>query len=252
METMKDIVCIERGAARVGAARPMEGPELELMLETFWLDRLAVSNARYAEFIACGGYRQRALWSELGWQFVREHDLVEPAWWQDDAFNEPLQPVAGVSFHEAEAFARWAGGRLPTEVEWEKAARGADGRSFPWGEQDPNSELAVYAPGFVPSRRAPIAVDDLPLGDSPYGCRQMAGNLFEWTLDTFHVDTPAQRTQHLMVEQRVSPRRVAKGGAWTVGESRLRCAARYSAVPELRDNIIGFRVAYDRPPGASR
>jgi formylglycine-generating enzyme required for sulfatase activity len=223
----------------------LEGPAAALEVGGFWIDRLAVSNAAFRSFVEDGAYGEPGLWSDEGWSWLESVGAKEPAWWHDERFNEADQPVTGVSFYESEAYARWVGGRLPWEVEWEKAAGGPDGRTFPWGDAEPTTELALYAPGFVPIRSSPVAVDAFPAGDSPYGCRQMAGNLFEWTTDYFHPDSPERRTPSTWAEARPSTRRVLKGGAWTTGESRLRRAARYSAVAGLRDNIVSLRVAYD-------
>jgi formylglycine-generating enzyme required for sulfatase activity len=171
--------------------------------------------------------------------------MTEPAYWREENFNRPDQPVTGVSFHEAKAFSIWAGCRLPTEVEWHKAAGGPAGFIFPWGDDEPDCDHAHFAPGFVPVFSCTKAVHELPLGESPYRCRQMAGNVHEWCADFFHYDTPTRRTNSNLVEQRPSTRRVLKGGAWTTGSGRLRVAARWSAPTNLRDNVVGIRLACD-------
>lgn len=238
------VAAVPAGPAWLGSDQPGEGPRQILDVPAFAIDRFAVTNAQFAVFMEDGGYLRKELWTAMGFEWVNAQHIRCPAFWTDDRFNSPRQPVTGVSFFEATAYAAWAHGRLPAEVEWEKAARGMDGRAFPWGDAAPTLERANFAPGFVPINRAPLPVDDFPDGDSPYGCRQMAGNVFAWCLDPFHFDTPARRQAGALLERRPSPRRVLKGGAWTTGAARLRSAARWSYTPDLRDNILGFRVAY--------
>ena len=162
-----DRVHVPSGPTWAGSEHPLESPCQQLSIPGFWIDRLAVSNARFAAFVGDGGYSSPHFWSSAGQSWLRECSFREPAWWQDDQFNQADQPVTGICVFEAEAFARWCGGRLPYEVEWEKAARGTDDRTYPWGEHDPNPDLAMYAPGFVPTARSPLAVHCLPAGDSP-------------------------------------------------------------------------------------
>ncbi|WP_299142902.1 SUMF1/EgtB/PvdO family nonheme iron enzyme [uncultured Vibrio sp.] len=131
------------------------------------------------------------------------------------------------------------------EVEWEKAARGTQGITYPWGQDKPTLAIANFSPGYVPIEIASVDVDKFPKNVSPFGCYQMAGNLYEWCSDYFHTDTPQKRDMDFYREERRSRRRVLKGGAWTTDASRLRAAARWSYTPDLRDNIIGFRIAQD-------
>jgi gamma-glutamyl hercynylcysteine S-oxide synthase len=239
-----DTVLVPAGTAWVGSDRPLEGPPVRVDVPAFRITRLAVTNAQFSRFLVEGGYRRPEFWDHEGLAWKALQDADRPAWWHDQRFNQPSQPVTGVSFFEAQAFARFVRGRLPTEVEWEKAARGCDGRTHPWGEDEPDLSRACFAPGFVPIEATTRSADDLPRGDSPWGCRQMAGNVFEWCVDRFHPDTPDHRGD-MQVDVRPSPRRVLKGGAWHTGASRLRAAARWSFTPDLRDNVVGFRVAFD-------
>lgn len=236
------------GSTWVGGNHPGEGPAAEVQVPSFSIDRYMVSNRDYARFLADHAYQRQELWLPESFAWLTTNGIDRPAYWEDARFNAPDQPVTGVSFHEAAAYAAWAGGRLPTEVEWERAARGADGRTYPWGEEEPDLERACFAPGFIPVNFATLPVDALPGGDSPWSCRQMAGNLFEWCIDFFHPDTLSRRGPGNLVERRPAGRRILKGGAWTTGASRLRGSARWSYMPALRDNVQGFRVAYGPEP----
>ncbi len=133
------------------------GP-MAYQVDGFWIDRFEVSNADYAAFVQATGHAPQAFWD-------------------DPEFNRPDQPVTGVRHDDAVAFCAWAGKRLPTEIEWEKAARGQDGRIYPWGNA-PTLELAKL------DGDAPAPVDGYPGDVSPYGVRNMAGNVAEWVADT--------------------------------------------------------------------
>jgi len=145
----------------------------------FFIDVLPVTNAQYQAFIEDGGYRREELWSAEGRQFLRAYGWTGPA-----CEREPAQyPVRGVSYFEAEAYARWCGKRLPTHAEWEKACRGADGRRWPWGDQFDVTRCNTtdrYSPG---EQWAPTPVGAFPAGASPYGCLDMIGNVWEWLQD---------------------------------------------------------------------
>jgi gamma-glutamyl hercynylcysteine S-oxide synthase len=240
-------VYVASGTFTIGSERPDESPAVKVALRGFWIGQYPVTNEQFAWFIRGGGYSDESVWTSDAFRWARSNDIREPAFWRDERFNGPEQPVTGVSFHEAAAFARWLGGRLPTEIEWEAAGRSEDGRTYPWGERAPTLRMASFAPGFVPRRRAPSEVRKLRQNVSPFGCRQMAGNVFEWCADFYHFDTPTRRTANSYIEDRPSGRRVLKGGAWTTGDDRIRLAARWSYTPDLRDNILGFRLAFDAP-----
>ena len=139
----------------------------------FWLSRYPVTNSQFALFLDGGGYRERRYWSEEGWKWLQEAKVTEPGLWNDAKWNTPNRPVVGVSYWEAEAFAKRAGGRLPTEREWEAAARGPEGHEYPWGDKWEdgicnNSEVAlqVTSPvGIFPRCRC-----------KPFELEDMAGN----------------------------------------------------------------------------
>lgn len=182
-----------------------------------------VTNAEYTAFIP-RGYRERAHWSDEGWEFLQRTRIECPRFWGDPEwaqFLDPEQPVVGVSFHEAEAFARFMGARLPTEVEWERAARGDDGRLYPWGDEW-RADFAAHRGG----PRNTARVRAFPGNRSPFGLFDCAGNVWEWCADRFGEGD-----------------RSARGGAWSAPPEQLRCASRNGWPAEARFSHIGFRLA---------
>jgi len=235
-------IFIPEGAAWIGADDPGEGPMQLLPIPSFWIMRYQVTNREFQAFVDDGGYSRSEFWDAPGLQWLQSGSFSAPAFWSNTAFNESDMPVTGVSFYEAMAYARWTKARLPWEAEWEKAARGESKSPYPWGDEEPDEARAHFAPDFVPLKFETVSVFNHAEGDSPFGCRQMAGNLYEWCLDFFHVDTPQRRSTLTWNELRPSKRRVLKGGAWTTGAPRLRASARWSLPPEVRDNILGIRL----------
>jgi formylglycine-generating enzyme required for sulfatase activity len=192
--------------------------------QPFLLSRYPVTNSQYRAFVEDGGYRNCHWWSATGWEWLQQKGVTEPAYWTNHRWNGPNQPVIGVSFWEAEACCRWAGGRLPTEHEWEAAARGPDGCEYPWcGEWEDsicNSDAAglgvISAVGLFPrSRRKALGIEDL------------TGNVLEW----------CDRKEG---EGGGAPR-VLRCGAFLGGSRDLRSSGRDGGDPEFRVRVIGFR-----------
>mgnify|MGYP002652346801 CR=1 FL=1 len=175
-----------------------ERPAHRVSLPAFAIDTVPVTNAQYAQFIAAGGYTRPELWTERGWAHRQEAGLVAPQFWEQDAggrwwrrrFGEmvpvqPDQPVVHVCWFEADAYARWAGRRLPTEAEWEKAARWdpatGESRRYPWGDTEPTAVQANLGQAHL----EPAAVGAYPAGASPLGVEQLVGDVWEWTSSEF-------------------------------------------------------------------
>jgi iron(II)-dependent oxidoreductase len=215
-----------------------------------------VTNAEFLAFVEDGGYRRRELWGRRGWDWRRRQAAEHPLFWvrgDDGQWRErrfdgvmplwPWHPVACVNWHEAEAWCRWAGRRLPTEAEWEMAAaldpRTGAKRRFPWGDGPPSPERAnldFRAGGTVDVRA-------LPAGDSPVGCRQMIGNVWEWVEDTFQaypgfVADPYQEYS----APYFGVRKVLRGGAWTTRSRLIRASWRNFFKRERRNIWAGFRT----------
>ncbi|MFC1707032.1 formylglycine-generating enzyme family protein [Planctomycetota bacterium] len=159
-------------------------PGRTVRLRAFLIDLEPVTNERFARFVSEGGYGRRTCWSRPGWAFRQRCDLLAPLSFSTPGFDAPDQPVAGVSWHEACAYARWAGKRLPTEAQWEKAARGSDGRLFPWGDHFPFSKLCNFNSNL--DRTTPPGT--FPEGASPFGLLDMAGNVNNWCRDWYWSD----------------------------------------------------------------
>lgn len=142
----------------------------------YYMDIYPVTNDQYKEFMLANGYDAQTFWSEEGWIWKEKNQVNRPEFWSDHRWNRADHPVVGVSYHEAEAYAAWAGKRLPTEQEWEKAARGADGREYPWGNDFDKSACNSRESGIGET----TSVAKYTKGKSPFGCFDMAGNVWEW------------------------------------------------------------------------
>ena len=234
----------------------------EVKLNPFRIARAPVTNREFAAFVEAGGYRTRDFWSDAGWAW-REHLRAErPTYWQPKSDGvwtwrrydrtevlAPGAPVVFINWYEAEAWCRWAGRRLPTEAEWEAAAIGepsADGknlagvkRPWPWGAAAPTRERAHL--NFVFD--APLDVAACPEGDSAFGCRQMVGNVWEWTASDF---TPFPGFAPDPYEDYSQPwfgsRKVLRGGCWATSDRIARPTYRNFFPPGRNDIFGGFRT----------
>ena len=240
-------------------AEDHEKPQREVYLSAFWIDIYPVTNGRYARFLAAGGYDQPHWWSPEGWAWKCRRRIDRPACWGQAGWDGPDQPVAGVSWYEADAYARWAGRRLPTDAEWEKAARGTDGRRYPWGDDWPTGHLVNF--DLQVGRTTPVGL--YPEAVSPYGCLDMAGNVNNWTSDWYWppfgrlcVQLGLLRDPHLhdALRDRLDPRRITekvdRGGGFATGrecQEVLGCTRKVHGKPHQRASWNGFRTALDGP-----
>ena len=193
--------------------------------EGFFISRYPVTNAQYRRFVEAGGYNKREYWSDEGWQWRQQQEWTEPRHWQDSKWNQPDQPVVGVSWYEAEAYACWAGLHLPTEAEWEKAARGIDGREYPWGDRFDPTRCNTRESGIG---RTTLVGKYSPEGDSPYGVADIAGNVWEWCADWRDEDKDIK---------------VLRGGSWLNPKGRAYCTYRTGYGPYGRIDDGGFRCS---------
>ena len=250
-------------------------------LQPFEIARAAVTQEEFLAFVDDDGYRRRDLWSEEGWRWRESTRAQQPVYWERESSGhwlrrhfdrwvslEPYRPVIHVNCHEAEAYCRWAGRRLPREAEWEAAAaaspsspsRDSDGalmpaspalnplnlqtlfatkRRYPWGNHLPTAELA----NLDWQRNGCIDVGALPQSDSAFGCRQMIGNVWEWTDTPFHPYpgfTPDAYKDYS--EPWFRTHRVLRGGCWATRSRLIRNTYRNYYMPDRRDVWAGFRT----------
>jgi formylglycine-generating enzyme required for sulfatase activity len=201
-----------------------EHPQHTVYLDAFWIMQTEVTNAQYAKCVAAGAC-----------------SAPDNNRWQDAAYAD--HPVIYVDWNQASAYARWAGGRLPTEAEWEKAARGTDGRTYPWGNEAPAASLANCCE-FVNDT---TPVGSYPAGASPYGALDMAGNVWEWTADWYDGSYYSQSPVQTPTGPANGNSRVVRGGAYHNDADVVRVALRNWSDPGGRSWVGGFRVASSSP-----
>ena len=231
-------------------------------VKPFAVARTAVTQSEYAAFVDDGGYRRSDLWSPDGWDWRKSEAAQHPVYWRCDSDGEwlrrhfdewvplePCLPIIHVNWYEVEAYCRWAGRRLPTEIEWEAAAaanprHGGEGilaakRRFPWGGEPHTPERA----NLDWNQMGCVNVNALPQGDSGFGCRQMIGNVWEWTSSSFH---PYPGFEADLYKDYSAPwfgsRKVLRGGCWTTRSRMLRNTWRNFYTPDRRDVLAGFRT----------
>ena len=233
-----------------------ERPAHTVWLPDFLIGRFPVTNQEWQAFVDDGGYQHDRWWSQRGWAHRMDANLDRPMFWAPDGSRvrfghveeiPPHEPVQHVCYFEAEAFAAWAGARLPTEAEWEKACCWDPARSrrrrWPWGDSEPTGALA----NLGGSALRPARVGAYPAGASPYGAEQMIGDVWEWTssrLEPWPGFTP------MLYSTYSEPFfggdfRVLRGGSWAVAPSTVRPSFRNWDLPVRRQIFTGVRLAWD-------
>lgn len=239
-----------------------ERPAHRRDVAAFRIDTAPVTHGAYLAFVSDGGYEDPRWWLPQGWDLVRGQGIGAPLFWRREGGQwlrrrfgvvEPVpldEPVLHVSWYEADAYARWAGRRLPTEAEWEKAARHdpATGRStrFPWGDADPTPEHANLGQRHL----RPAAAGSYPLGRSPLGVGQLMGDVWEWTASDF-LPYPGFGAFPYREYSEVffgSDHKVLRGGSFAVDAVACRGTFRNWDLPVRRQIFAGFRTACDAGP----
>ncbi|HVF28415.1 MAG TPA: SUMF1/EgtB/PvdO family nonheme iron enzyme [Pyrinomonadaceae bacterium] len=266
--TSEAMVTVPAGSFMMGSpwdsfAYDNELPPHEVFVPEFRLDRLLTTNEEYARFITAGGYRRREWWSDEGWSWREREGWECPLYWSREGetewrarrmFDEGLidgrHPVVGVSWYEAEAYARFVRKRLPTEAEWEKAASWDAAREkkrrFAWGDDEPSVTDPARA-NFGNHFWGTTLVGSFPKGASPYGCLDMSGNVWEWTADEFKGfdGFKAFPYREYSEEWFDGDHRVLKGGSWATRSSVLRTSFRNFFRRHFRIAFAGIRCACD-------
>ena len=214
-----------------------ELPQHQVYLSAYEISRFEITNAQYRVFVEA-----------MNRPTPRGHNGEET--WADETLNGDTQPVVGVTWFDAQAFAEWIGGSLPTEAQWERAARGTEARLYPWGDTPPKARQHA---NFARRYNRPMPVGQFPKGESPDGIADLAGNVWEWCLDEYN-PTVYQRNAEGVPHNPLNLRfrdalraRVIRGGAWDVGSAFLRSGLRFKFYPLDSTHTIGFRVVRPRP-----
>lgn len=212
-------------------ALDQEKPQRTITLGEYWIGRAPVTNAQFARFVAATNYRTTAeregsgrSWTGSLWKVVAGADWQHPGGPESSIEGKEDHPVVQVSWDDAQAFCDWAGMTLPTEEQWEKAARGTDGRIWPWGDEPPTAEQCNFHRNVGDTTQVGAYS---PQGDSPWGCVDVAGNVWEWTA-SWHSE---------------GKMRNMRGGSWFPSDLFCRAAYRYGESPDHRHGSVGFRVA---------
>ncbi len=203
-----------------------QAPRHEVWVDAFYIDVYEVTTDRYATFLQATNHSPPWLWRSVDLEI---HDE---------------RPVIGVNWYDADAFCRWAGKRLPTEAEWEKAARGQDGRRYPWGDNVPTADLANFGVGARFSYSQVLTpVGRYKKSKSPYGIYEMAGNVWEWASDwyegAYYQTSPADNPRGPETGQL----KVVRGGGWSELPNYLLTFGRFKMPPNTRNSYTGFRCA---------
>ena len=222
-EEMVPMVAIPAGEFTMGSDFEDERPAHKVFVEAFEIDKFEVTHEEFARFVEETGYVTDA------------EKAGDSMTWRTYAEGKPKHPVVKVSWNDAVAYCEWAGKRLPTEAEWEKAARGTDGRIYPWGDEWDPAKANTKEGGY----RGTTIVGSFPDGASPYGVMDMAGNVAEWVADWYKAYPGSDFTSPYFGEKY----RVIRGGGWFSDKELVRTSARSCSSVDLANDDVGFRCA---------
>ena len=223
----------------------------DIEIAPFRIANAPVTNAEFVEFVKDGGYQTRRFWGKHGSEWRRREGATHPLFWResgrgwvqahfdDESPLNPDSPVVHINWYEARAYCAWAGRRLPTEAEWELAASGPEKRSFPWGDEPPTPERANLDWSHV----GVVDVSAYPGGDSVFGCRQMIGNIWEWTdsyLEPYPGFTPDPYKEYSQPYFGQKP--VLRGGGFASRSKMVRNTWRNFFMRHRRNIVAGFRT----------
>lgn len=223
------MVYVEAGSFTMGSdvqsAKANAKPAHVVDLNAFWIDQHEVTNHQYLIFVQQTGHAEPTVWQAGGGYPTGRDEL----------------PVIGVSWYDADAYCRFVGRRLPTEAEWEKAARGTDQRQWPWGNE---WDKASRANANTQGRGSLKAVGSYPDGRSPYGADDMAGNVWEWVQDWYEAEYYQASPPRAPTGPTIGQTKVMRGGAWPDDQNQARVFTRLGVFPpDYTSDVVGFRCA---------
>ena len=264
IQNLKEMVDVPGGLYELGYSGKdfcydNEMPEHKVYLEPFQIDVAPVTNSDFASFIDAGAYDDYKYWLADGWELVQQEGLKAPLYWkkQDGQWIkkdlrgvhkiEPNEPVVNVSFFEADAYAKWAGKRLPTEAEWEKAASwnetAGEKTIFPWGNELPTSSHANLLDSYI---WRPAKIGSYPSGVSHFGCHQMIGDVWEWTSSEYVLYPGFSPRFPEYTDKWAINQKVLRGGSFATPARQIRNSYRNYFKPHERILFAGFRCARDK------
>ena len=227
------MVLVASGEFLMGNEAEGDAPPHRVYLDAFYIDRQEVTNARYLKFVETTRHR------------APQH-VVDPQYdlWVGAALSPGVAdlPVVNVDWSDADAYCRWAGKRLPTEAEWEKAARGTDGRIFPWGNEAPSFARLNFSRSWQGAHTLQ-PVGNYEAGNSPYGAQDMAGNVWEWVSDWYDAGSYAAGLSRNPQGPPSGSSKILRGGSWTNSADSVRATHRREEDPDMRNGDSGFRCA---------
>jgi eukaryotic-like serine/threonine-protein kinase len=248
------MVYVPEGAFLMGSedddAWDNEKPARLVTLDGFWIYQTPVTVDQFKSFVEATGHSTTAENQGESYVFDGSWKPRLGAYWGSpegegsDVMGREDHPVVHISWHDASAYCLWAGGGLPTEAEWEKAARGTDGRTYPWGDENPTCSLV----NFIGCGGGTTPVGSTPSGGSPYGALDMAGNVWEWVADWFHEDYYHESATTNPTGPASGDFRVLRGGSWNCYAKCLRVSVRYKLAPGETSNHSGFRCLHHEAP----
>lgn len=204
-------------------------PGHSVNLGTFYIDKFEVTNTQYAQCVADGGCEAP----------VDRGSKTRPVYYGDPQYAD--YPVVNVSWYEAQTYCSWRGGKLPDETEWEKAARGDDGRPYPWGTNQPTCQLANFQPSSA-CEGDTLSAKDLSAGASPYDVYNLSGNVAEWVRDWFQ---PYPGGDPKTSQEFGQSYRIIRGGAYFDGPNYIRVTTRRGLLPDASQGYVGFRCVIE-------
>lgn len=249
-ELLQGMVLIPAGEFLIGSAENEgdkdEHPQHLVYLDAYYIDKYEVTNTQYYQFwIADGGEKSKHTPASYGSSYLIGD-------WPEVAKTKPNCPVIGITWYDAQAYAEWASKRLPTEAEWEKAARGTEGRTWPWGDDfyieiDGKNAHSNRWDGNDGYDNTTAPVGSYPTGVSSYGVYDMTGNVWEWVADWYDKDYYSHSPKNNPKGPDKGKLHVVRGGSWRNREYIHRCANRYYCYPDIWGNTLGFRCVKDVP-----